>query len=352
MSRTLLVDQVKQSSTGLKSVGLGEAMAQLVGTQVEAAGGRASHVIPSARHGFVMAAITAFNGHYPLVLSPDAVWLCIAQGFATQVRQNAEALRHRIIQFTEKKEIKIRRDDFQKGRAENPWPEVFAAFSEAIAAYAPNESKLVLCDFSTTGLAERAASDITLLDSMQEYFEYRCTTLCGIPEITLTGTSEDWIQIQRRAEQLAKYDLGWWLEALRPVLAQIVAAAEGRVDRDFWRSFVKVNSMSGGPYLTGWVNVLLPFLDDKTLKRNPYVSEWRNGLSDMWSGGPAYSQLPLGLARAPFEWVVLSQKYPMELLGGFVGVAQDSQSLALSPSIGWAVRDHVPGPVIRRKPVG
>src|SRR5271170_7243934 len=28
-------------------------------------------------HGFLRAATEAFNGHYPLVLSPDDVWLCI-----------------------------------------------------------------------------------------------------------------------------------------------------------------------------------------------------------------------------------------------------------------------------------
>ncbi|HUQ06910.1 MAG TPA: DUF4419 domain-containing protein, partial [Kofleriaceae bacterium] len=34
-------------------------------------------------HPFVAAVHAAFDEHRPLVLSPDAVWLCIAQGLAT-----------------------------------------------------------------------------------------------------------------------------------------------------------------------------------------------------------------------------------------------------------------------------
>ncbi len=350
MSRTFSVETVKPASICQRTVRLEEAMTQLVGTPIESVGGSDSQVIARPLHGFVMAATTAFNDHHPLVLTPDAVWLCIAQGFATHLRQNAETLRERIVTFSGRKEIKIQRDDFLKGRAENPWTEAFSGFSDAVATYVPNERKLVVCDFSTTGPAERAASEITLLDSMQEYFEYRCVTMCGIPEITLAGTKEDWLQVQKRAEQLSPYDLGWWLDALRPVLNQFVSAFDGREDRDFWKSFVKVNGMSGGPYLTGWINVLLPFLEEEPLKPNPHSTSWRDGLHRDFGGGPTYSQLPLGLSRAPFEWVVLSQKYCMDLLGGFVGVAQDSQSLALSPAIGWAVRDHVPGPVHRGKP--
>src|SRR5688500_17439429 len=46
-------------------------------------------------HPLAQAAHDAFYRHYPLVLRPDDVWFCIAQGFARHVSLNAEALRDR-----------------------------------------------------------------------------------------------------------------------------------------------------------------------------------------------------------------------------------------------------------------
>jgi hypothetical protein len=43
------------------------------------------------------AADLAYRHHFPLVLTPDAVWLTVAQGLARHVTNNAEALRHRLV---------------------------------------------------------------------------------------------------------------------------------------------------------------------------------------------------------------------------------------------------------------
>ena len=51
----------------------------------------------SAHHPFVQAAHDAFYRHYPLVLSPDAVWFCIAQGFAHHINGHAEDFRRRLV---------------------------------------------------------------------------------------------------------------------------------------------------------------------------------------------------------------------------------------------------------------
>ena len=48
---------------------------------------------------------------------------------------------------------------------------------------------------------------------------------------------------------------------------------------------------------------------------------------------------PGGLSKAPFRWDYLDRSFDMEFLGGFVGVAQDQETLTLRPEIGWAVRE-------------
>jgi hypothetical protein len=55
--------------------------------------------------------------------------------------------------------------------------------------------------------------------------------------------------------------------------------------------------------------------------------------------GPTIEDFPGGLSRAPFRWHYLEKTFDMEFLGGFVGVAQDPETLALRPEIGWAVRE-------------
>src|SRR5580658_2136668 len=54
-------------------------------------------------HPLALAAHDAFYEHRPLTLSPDAIWFCIAQGFANHVSLNAEKLRHRFVRHEGKK---------------------------------------------------------------------------------------------------------------------------------------------------------------------------------------------------------------------------------------------------------
>ena len=95
-------------------------------------------------------------------LSPDVIWLTLAQGFANHVNNHAEELRHRLVPHEGKKPIKVRRDDFLQGSPENPWPDVWSEFSSAIKKAIGRENhSLVLSDFSTTGPTERAASVVS-----------------------------------------------------------------------------------------------------------------------------------------------------------------------------------------------
>ena len=122
---------------------------------------------------FIEAINTAYDKHYPLVLSPDAVWLVIAQGFARHVNENAEKLRNLFVEHEGKKTLSVRRDDFIKGSLDNPWPEVFGEFSEKIRQnIGPKLHDLLSPTFTTTGPVEKAATDVVLMDTMKKYFEY------------------------------------------------------------------------------------------------------------------------------------------------------------------------------------
>eukprot|EP00730_Choanoeca_flexa_P003755 TRINITY_DN11492_c6_g3_i3.p1 TRINITY_DN11492_c6_g3~~TRINITY_DN11492_c6_g3_i3.p1 ORF type:complete len:376 (+),score=74.18 TRINITY_DN11492_c6_g3_i3:67-1194(+) len=212
----------------------------------------------SERNMLAEACTMAFFKHYPLVLSPDVIWLAIMQGFAKHVDANAEKLRSQFVDFEGKKELIVRRDNFVKGSPDNDWAGVFPEFCSQIGSFVGEPLVQTMeADFTTTTPGSKVASQITIMDTVKHYFKYTMMCGCGIPSITLKGTAEDWIKVREKAIQLKRFDLDWWLSELLPVLDQFVAAAEGKADRDFWRSVVNVHGGSGmvtGP-MTGWMQV-------------------------------------------------------------------------------------------------
>jgi len=297
-------------------------------------------------HPFVRAVHEAFANHAPLALSPDDVWLTIAQGFAMHVSQHAEMLRRQFVRHDGKLTLLVIRDHFVKGAPSNDWPGVFNELAAQIGAHiGPKKVDLLASRFSTTGPIERAASEIVLMDAMKNYFDFRLLTRCGIPRLTLLGTAADWRDIERRAAALGEFEgCGEWIEALGRVLAEFTAAAEGRPRQDFWRSLYKIGGGSGGPYVSGAINVFFPYVCGSRageLRPNVMVGEWLRGEPNRREHGINPSAFPIGLAKVPFIWDYLGTELPMELLGGFVGVAQEETSLTVRPAIGWLVRDRL-----------
>jgi hypothetical protein len=342
---TFQVSRVQRATTPLPARSKNVRMT-LQGDPVEAMGASAAAFRPTETHALVAAAHRAYATHYPLALSPDAVWLAIAQGFAMHVNANAERLRGRFVRHAGQLAIAINRNDFVKGSPTNPWPEVFGAFSNAIAEHIGRQRDLVVCDFSTTGPCERAASELVLMESVQKYFRYEVPTLCGIPEIQLEGAPEDWRTIRRRAQALGEYDLGWWVDALAPALDQLVATSEGHIDVPFWERFFKHVDHCGGDCAGGWINAFIPYLrkNNGEFVRNQEIAEGRMfAMSGARLSGARLEDLPAGLSQVPFLWKYLGTNLPMQFVGGFVGVAQDDITLAVRPAIGWAVRDAVDG---------
>jgi hypothetical protein len=308
-------------------------------------------------HPLMAAAGCAFSAHRPLCLSPDMIWLTIIQGVANHINAHAEELRSRFVSHQGKTSLHVRRDDFIKGSPENPWSDVFHEFSEQIRDHVEAGIDLFVPNFSTTGPVERAAAEVVLLDAMQRYFKYSGSSLCGIPTIALEGTPEDWKGLAERAQGFRELGLEWWFDVLSPILDQFARAAQGDVDTTLWRSLYKYRSWSGGPKITGWITAFFPYCMDMSTGRTSvpssvlfdgdqerqeivfYLREHPPEMMPGWS----ITALPCGLSKAPFRWDYHNRAYDMEFFGGFVGVAQDQETLTLRPEIGWAVREAPAG---------
>jgi hypothetical protein len=333
---TFAVSDVEKADLRLKQNTYRDVIEEWLSSSVEACSMRTAALVYSDIHPLVGAIHHAFAGHRPLALSPDHIWLLLCQGLAEHIKANAERLRPLLVSHSDKKNLSVQRDDFVKGDALNPWPEVFSAFSKQIRDHAPAVYDKIITTFSTTSAVEKAAMEITLMDAMRPYFDLFTMTLCGIPEITLEGTPDDWMAIVDRFQSFRDYELGWWVDSLTPVLKQFVQAARGSADRDFWCSMYKRNDQSGGPYITGWIIRFFPYeMTFDGTARNPFVER---DPQNIWEGLRA-SHVPLGISKAPFEWQYYLQTFNMEFVAGFVGIQQDDITLTLRPEIGWAVRD-------------
>jgi hypothetical protein len=314
------------------------------------------------QHALAKAAQDAFYLHHPLTLRPDDVWFCVMQGVAHHIGQNTEALRGRIVAHEGKKKLVVTRPDFFLGQPK-PWPEAFAAFSSQVGAHVGALKELVSVRFSTSTPTEVAAFDVCLMDAFQGYFEYEMMAGCGIPEFTVLGTADDWQSIRTRIALLRDYDLGWWVDALDPVVARIAETAAGQVDTEFWRSFFRYQSGSGPSELTGWIVTLFPYLvrGSETL-RNAWLPAWqeRFRIADSrgkawlkWDDvqGPSIGLVPGSLASAPVRFVDVRDNSVTDLrfVAGMFGVCQDPATGALSPAFGWAVVHDVPVTLPPRK---
>jgi hypothetical protein len=176
---------IKPNRTPLPTVSFREEITDFNKGPIEARGCNYDHVLMTptspwkgraTMNGFLRATHEAFASHYPLILSPDDVWLAIAQGFANHVNANAEKIRDRFVQHEGQKHIEIE-VPFRKGSPDNDWPSTFAEFATQIGKHIGDEKRqLVVNDFSTTGPVERAVSQIVLMDAMKPYVSYGVRT--------------------------------------------------------------------------------------------------------------------------------------------------------------------------------
>lgn len=224
-------------------------------------------------HPLLAAVHVAFSEHRPLVLSPDVIWLTIAQGVAQHVRLHAEELRPRFVRHSGKQALEVFRDGPPPTDAGGIEEMIDAFRGELGARVGEGLGRLFVCDFSTTTRVERVASEVVLLDAFSPYFELKLMCICGIPEVTLLGTPEDYRVIRERVEVVSELGLGFWRPSLARVADELVESAEGRPDRDFWRAIYKPRHAYGWDRITGWIARLYPYVlqMQRVAERNPLL---------------------------------------------------------------------------------
>jgi hypothetical protein len=264
----------------------------------------------------------------------------ISQGFAAIIGENSEQYRKHFVEHEGKKIIRIFRPGFVQGNFDNDWRGCFSEFSDRIREeIGEGNHALIVSDFTTTGDLEKAASEVVLMDAMQSYFDYRVMTECGIPSITLTGTTEDWDKIVAKTRALSKFEgMEWWLDHVYPIVEQFARAVKGDVDLAFWQGIYKSFSGSGGITASG-----------NLLKLMPYTKNWQGKkvqnplLGDGESDGLSTSDMVQALSNVPFIWEYYGTDLNYQFLAGHVAIGFDEATNTMRPIIGWAVRPKPEG---------
>jgi hypothetical protein len=292
-------------------------------------------------HPLALAVHAAFSEHPPLLLTPDLIWLAIAQGFAQHINNNAETLRSQFVAHQGKKKLMVELLEFPEKSQQ--WAEVIQEWTLQIRDEVGAEVyQLLECNFSTTTPITRTASHVVMMDAFQQYFDCVMVGICGIPEVTLLGTVGDWQKIYDRVEAIARYELNWWTDRVLPICRESIATAAGKPALEFWRSIYKPRSSYGGETFTGWLADLFPYLKHHTTKltseRNDILSIDRAQLTV--DNGISLASLPSGLSQVSFKLKTPNgQQHTLELMAGFMSVSQDSDSGVLQPEIGWWVKE-------------
>lgn len=340
---TFAVDAVEPASTRLPTKPLTQRLPEVLALGVD---GAMETVEVGRLHPLMAAVHLAFSEHRPLVLSPDAIWLTIAQGVAHHVRLNAEHLRSRFVRHPGKKTLEVRHD--------GPFPSdpasiaaLVSRFRGALAAeVGAGPTRLFTCDFTTSGESERVASEIVLLDAFSPYFDLLVTCVCGIPEITVTGTPDDWRSIRRRIDVIEEFELEWWTRSLAGIIDRFVDAADGRPDVAFFKRIYKPRESYGEDRVTGWIARLWPYVreDGAFRARNPLLAErlsWEPPESSSSFSAPGVP--PSSVPAAPSSCLVnvrdpLGQRLGDAVFtGGLLAVEQDPDG-RLVPRAGWFAR--------------
>ena len=283
--------------------------------------------------------VTCFAEHRPLVLSPDIIWLLISQNIANHVRQNAEELRSVFVDFGGEMDLCIQTAEELDSKTLD-WASLFEQFYHQINQQANAEiTSNFINDFSTTGPTEKLASVATLMGVVESYFRYHVfDCICGIPYITLKGTSADWNKVLARTSILSKLGLSSWQNWLEPILKEFIRTAEGFPNARFWKSIVmdsrpdnfstERSCIPVDTIINGWCVALFPFVEGEEQPLNEQDVNITMD-SEMLRVGFQYHKLKPNIGYDTTH---------MELWAGFVGVEEDRDSYTLTPKIGWFAR--------------
>ena len=283
----------------------------------------------------------AYKNHFPIIISPDMIWILILQGYSRYMEKFAENDREKYVNFEGQKTLYINRSNLQLSSAtEKDWAGIMDECVEQISQYVGKETISNLkSDFSTTNDTTLVVSHTSIMSAMKQYFKYEVLFEgCGVSYIILEGSLEDWKKIKSKLNYLSKFSLDWWTEHLIPIIDNIIKTKEyydahKNINNElieFWKDMIKVKDSYDIYFpdiINGWIIKFIPKLDEEKPKLYEELHE---------------KDIPEQIISCPLKIIELIEDkfkivYACDLASGFFGMIQDKKTLAVKPVIGYAI---------------
>ena len=283
----------------------------------------------------------AYKNHFPIIISPDMIWILILQGYSRYMEKYAENDREKYVNFEGQKTLYINRGNLQLSSAtEKDWAGIMDECVEQISQYVGKETISNLkSDFSTTNDTTLVVSHTSIMSAMKQYFKYEVLFEgCGVSYIILEGSLEDWKKIKSKLNYLSKFSLDWWTEHLIPIIDNIIKTKEyydahKNINNElieFWKDMIKVKDSYDIYFpdiINGWIIKFIPKLDEEKPKLYEELHE---------------KDIPEQIISCPLKIIELIEDkfkivYTCDLASGFFGMIQDKKTLAVKPVIGYAI---------------
>lgn len=224
--------------------------------------------------GLFAAIFTAYSHHYKLRTSPDDWWFCVIKQVAEAIDRSAqqESVRKMFVDHEGKRSIEVAVDDLKIYTVNYSW--LFDQMAKGIKenVKVPEFVDGMTGDFGTTTPVQRIVSQITLMSSMKEYFDFGMTCGCGIPAVEMLGSEEDWmkltskLKVMRTILEPIENDLHlrskWW-DVVQEVFNNLLQTYQGKPDKKWWSHIMDYEKeySSGFPtgrnYIRGWITDFL-----------------------------------------------------------------------------------------------
>jgi len=256
--------------------------------------------------------LKCFAHHLPFILTPDSIRYLILSGLSIIINNDPKTYEKYFFENIGKKNITLKRNEFSDDK-ENNWAGLVNEFVENINELTINK-KLVQCttvNYSTTSTINSIINKIVLMDSLKSFIDYGFETMCGIPEIELRGTEEDWIKIKELLLCIQKCGLEWWTTELILIIDNVIKATNpnNKIDSEFWLSLVKYQSQSGGDRMTGHLAKFIP------LNKDGEKIQWTDGKYDFHCG-IKIDDVAQDLSEVPVKWNYLGTTKNLLFVGG------------------------------------
>ena len=224
--------------------------------------------------GMFAAVFTAYSHHYRLRTSPDDWWFCVIKRVACAIDQNSSkaSVRNMFVDHKGKKTIEVQVNDPTIYTVDYNF--LFDQMTKQLKENlkVPKFVDGVTADFGTTSAVHKIVSQITLMYSVNQYFDFAMMCGCGIPAMEMLGSEEDWMKLSSKLKVLRtllkpiKNDLGlsskWW-DLVQKVFWNLQATYPGNLDEEWWSHIMSYQEeYASGMYAS----------------RNTYIARPREGL--------------------------------------------------------------------------